>query len=129
MKNVLIVIALFALVNLNSCCQNSEEIPDGVKTAFSQEFPDATQLEWVMENNNELEAEFMLNGTEYSATYDASGNWMETEYEITESEIPAAVKATLDNEFTGYKIEESELSETAKGKVYEFALRQGKEEM
>lgn len=44
-------------------------------------------------------------------------------------EVPAAVKATLDNEFKAYKVEESELSETAKGKVYEFALRQGKEEM
>jgi len=129
MKNVFLVFTLAAMFSLNACCQDAKEVPAAVRTAFSEKFPDASKVKWSMENKTEWEAEFKINDKEYSANYDVNGTWMETEYEIAESEIPAAVKATLDNEFNTYKVEESELSETANGKVYEFELTKGKEEI
>ena len=128
MKNLFLVIAVTAILSLNACGQTSKDVPANIKTAFSQKFPDATNVKWDNENEKEWEAEFKMDGNEYSANFDINATWMETEYEISETEIPGTVKTTIEKEFAGYKIEESELCETADGKVYEFALIKDKVE-
>jgi len=129
MKNVFLMIAVVAVFGFTACAQTNKEVPAKVSTAFAQKFPDAKKVKWDKENATEWEAEFKMNGKEYSANFNADGAWMETEYEINKKEIPAAVKQTLDGEFAGYKIEEAEISETAAGKVYEFELEKGKMEV
>jgi len=129
MKNLFFLIAAFAITSLIVCGQTSEDVPAKVKTTFAKKFPNSTNVKWVKESDNEWEAEFKMEGKEYSANFDNTGTWMETEYKIGTNEIPATVKATIEKEFAGYKIEESELSETADGKVYEFELKNDKEEM
>jgi hypothetical protein len=109
--------------------KENKEAPANVKSAFSQKFPAATKVEWGKEGDKEWEAEFKLNGKEYSANFDNAGKWMETEYEISAKEIPAAVKTTLDKESAGYKIEESVITETAELKAYEFVIAKGKDKM
>jgi len=109
--------------------KESKEAPATVKSAFSRKFPAATKVEWGNENNKEWEAEFMLNGKEYSANFDNEGKWIETEYEISLKELPVAVKTTLDKESAGYKIEESVVTETAELKAYEFVIAKGKDKM
>jgi hypothetical protein len=125
MKNLVMAIVVVAFVSLNACGQAKKEAPANIKTAFSQKFPKATKVKWENENDKEWEAEFKMDGKEYSASYDLNGAWMETENEISAKEIPAAVKTTLDKEFAGYKVGESEISENAEGKVYEFELKKG----
>jgi hypothetical protein len=129
MKNLVLLIAIAAIFSFNARGQAKEAVPENVKSAFSQKFPDATNVKWDKENATEWEAEFKIGGKKYSANFDNMGTWMETEYEINADEIPAAVKTTLDKDFTGYKIEESEVSETAKGKLYEFELEKAGEEI
>lgn len=129
MKNLILVIAVVSIYSLTACAQTSKDIPEKVTTAFSQKFPDASKIKWGKENATEWEAEFKMNGKEYSANFNADGKWMETEYEISLSEIPVEVKTTLDNESKGYKIGESEVSETVDGKVYEFELKKGETKM
>ena len=106
--------------------QKSKDVPANVTAAFAKKFPKASGVKWGKEGDKEWEAEFKMDGREYSANFDNAGTWMETEYEITAKEIPAAVKATLDKESAGYKIKESEISESKDGKVYEFVLEKGK---
>lgn len=127
MKKLFLVIAVTAIFCLNFCGQTSKDVPANVKTAFSQKFPNATDVKWGNENEKEWEAEFKMNGKNYSANFDINATWMETEYEISTTEIPVSVKTTLDKEFAGYNIEKSEVSETADGKVYEFALKKDAE--
>jgi hypothetical protein len=103
-----------------ACAQ--ESVPTEVATAFSQKFPTAKNVKWDKETETEWEAEFKLDGKEYSANFTFEGVWQETEYEIKKSEIPAEVQATLTSEFGDFKMEESEISETAEGKVFEFIL-------
>jgi len=128
MKTLKLIAVAFAAISFTACAQKSN-VPENVNKAFTQKFPDAKSIKWDKENETEWEAEFKLNGEEYSANYSTDGVWKETEHEIEKSAIPANVKQTLDTEFAGYKIEEAEISETAKGKVYEFALEKGKTEM
>lgn len=103
-------------------CAQSTEVPQAITEAFSKKFPEAKKVKWDKENAAEWEAEFKMNGTEYSANFTSAGEWTETEHEIKTSEIPAAVKATLDQDFKDYEIEEAEISVTKEGKVYEFEL-------
>jgi len=129
MKTSILILSAVVLFGFTACGQSVKEVPEGVKSAFSQKFPDASNVKWDMENDNEWEAEFKLNGTEYSANFENSGVWTETEYKINLKDIPEAVKTSLDNESDGAKIEVSEVCETNDGKVYEFVLSKGDNEM
>ncbi len=128
MKNVLLVFAIAGIFTFSACGQK-ENVPEKVKTNFAQKFVNAKKVKWDKENAKEWEAEFKINGKDYSANYTTDGTWKETEYEISKSEIPDVVKNTLDSEFAGYKIEVAEISETADGKVYEFGLEKGKSDI
>jgi len=128
MKTLKLFVIAFAAISINACAQKPN-VPENVDKAFTQKFPDAKSVKWDKENETEWEAEFKLNGQEYSANFSTDGVWKETEHEIEKSDIPTNVKQTLDTEFAGYKIEESEISETAEGSVYEFELEKDKVKM
>lgn len=129
MKNLFLVVAVVSMFSLNACGQASKDVPDKVKTAFSQKFPTATKVKWDKENETEWEAEFKMNGIEYSANYGADGSWNETEYEIEAKDLPEAVKSALKTEFAKYEIGESEVTETVEGTFYEIQLKDGKNKM
>jgi hypothetical protein len=129
MKKVSFLLAVAVMILTQACTQNNSKVPAKVKAAFTQKFPTAKKAKWDKENANEWEVEFKMNGKEYSANFSTDGVWKETEHEIKKSEIPATVKQTLDNEFAGYDMEEVEVSETAQGKVYEFALEKNDKDL
>lgn len=129
MKNLFLILSVMIIFSLNTACQSKQEVPETVKKAFSQKFPDATKVKWDMENSDEWEAEFKLNGKEYSANFNMAGKWLETEFEVEMKDLPEAVKTTLKKEFDGFKIEEMEMSETSGGNVYEFEIEKGDLEM
>jgi len=125
MKKSIFTVAALAF-GLFACAQTP---PAQVNNSFNKEFAGATKVKWDKENDTEWEAEFKMDGKEYSANFSNEGKWMETEHEIKKSAIPANVKQTLDSEFAGYDVEEAEISETAEGSVYEFALEKDESEM
>jgi len=127
MKKVTILMLGSVMVLSQACAQTNA--PEKVKTAFSKKFPNSKKVKWDKENETEWEAEFKMNGEEYSANFTSDGTWKETEHEIEKSDIPATVKQTLDNKFAGYDIEEVEVSETMDGKVYEFAMEKDETDM
>lgn len=129
MKNLTLISVLAVTLSLQSCAQESESknVPEKVLTAFKTKFPDAKKVNWEMENDSEWEAEFKLNGKEYSANFSAEGEWLETEYEIKESDIPSNILAVLDKNFSDYEIEELEIAETASGNSYEMEIEIGED--
>ncbi|PZX57616.1 putative PepSY-like beta-lactamase-inhibitor [Algoriphagus ratkowskyi] len=130
MKKYITILSVGVLLSTVACAQehSDEKVPEAVKTAFSQKFPAAKKVSWDMESATEWEAEFKLEGNEYSANFLADGTWQETEHEINKADIPEAIKQTLAKDFAGFKIEEAEISETAQGSVYEVAVEKGEEE-
>lgn len=130
MKNILLISVLTAASIMQSCEQksNNETAPEKVLSAFSQKFPEAKKVEWEMEDETEWEAEFKMNGKEYSANFSINGDWKETEYEIKKSDIPAEIQTILDQNFTDYDLEKAEIAETASGQSYEFEIEVGEEE-
>ena len=123
--NKLTITAVGLTLLLVHACDADKKVPEKVKTSFEQKFPDAKNIEWAMENDTEWEAEFTMNGVEYSSNFTVAGEWTETEFEIKITELPEAVQIVLNSNYSDYNIEGIESSETKEGVVYEIALEKG----
>ena len=79
-----------------------------------------------MEDENEWEAEFKMDGKEMSANFKADGTWAETETEIKTADLPQAVKDAIAAQFAGYEMEEASMVETPEmAAAYEVELEKG----
>ena len=61
MKNLFFVIALVAILSLNA---SGQAVPSNIESAFSKQFPKASNVKWDKENAIEWEAEFKMNAKE-----------------------------------------------------------------
>lgn len=120
MRTLIICMSLLIALSFGACEQ--EQAPKKVNAAFNQKFPNAEEVDWDMEENNEWEAEFEVDEKEMSATFGQNGKWLETETEIEESQLPEAVTLSLKNNFKGYETEEAEYLESPEYKGYELEL-------
>jgi hypothetical protein len=123
MKKIFILMFAFAVLSVPAFCQKN--VPENVKKEFAKKYPSAQTIKWSSEEANEWEAEFKINGTEMSASYDNKGTWLESETEITVKDLPAAVTNTLTKEFPGYKTGEMSAIENPQMKGFELALKKG----
>ncbi|UXX78687.1 PepSY-like domain-containing protein [Reichenbachiella carrageenanivorans] len=129
MKNLTLWIVIAIAASVLSCDQNKEgNTPEQVKAAFAEKFPEVKEAEWERENETEWEAEFDMDGKEYSANFTNKGEWMETEYAIKASDISEDIHAILATNFSDFEIEEAEIVETPQGQSYEFEIEQGETE-
>ena len=74
MKHSVIIVVVLA-VSLFACAQTP---PKSVTDSFNSKFAEATKVKWDQEEANEWEAEFKMNGSEISASFDNAGTWLET---------------------------------------------------
>ncbi len=101
-------------------------VPEAVKTAFKQRFPQVKKVEFDRERNGEYEAEFKENGVKMSANFTADGIWRETETEIKVAELPTAVTQAIAAKYPKAKVVGAAKIETAdKGTHYEADLKTG----
>jgi len=121
-----IVVLFSGLLALIACAQNANP-PEAVSKAFSDKFGTVKGLKWDQEDD-EWEAEFKMNGTEMSASFDQSGTWLETETEIKEKDLPENIMNAVNAQFEGWEIEEAEKIETPDFKGYELAIEQDENE-
>jgi hypothetical protein len=104
MKNIIILVVS---ILLSASTIRATEVPAAVKTAFAQKFPTAKKVNWQKEKTNDLEASFMLDSKEVSATYSPDGKLKEVETEIPVSELPKAVTEALNKKYPGAKVNEA----------------------
>lgn len=130
MKTLKISLLSICFIGIFSCQQakNSVEAPAAVIESFNGLFADVSELEWENEDS-QWEADFSMNGNNYSASFDNNGVWIETEEEIEIEDVPPATKYTLDSRYSKYSIEESEKVTNQSGIAYEFELKNGDDEM
>jgi hypothetical protein len=123
MKNIFILLVVFSISSVPAFSQKNA--PENVKKEFAKKYPAAQAVKWASEEANEWEAEFKVNGTEMSASFDNKGTWLETETEITSKDLPEAITNTLAKDFAGFKTGEMSTIEDPKMKGYELALKKG----
>ncbi len=119
----MLFIALFALAQTTFA--QASKVPQAVKTALAKAYPNATDVDWELEDGK-YEAEIEMEGDkEMSVLFDASGALLETEVELAFSELPQAVQAAL----KGKKVKETAKITDAKGVVTYEAEMKGKDLM
>ncbi len=100
--------------------------PKLVKDAFASKFPTAIKVKWEMEKIKVWEAEFMMDGKNYSATFKEDGTWLETEKQIEISKLPERVKMAINIQYGDWKIAKADLAESEEnGQFYEVDLKKG----
>lgn len=128
MKALTTALVLGLIATTPAMAMEKTPVPEAVENAFKAKFPNAEDVEWERENDNQWEVEFELNDIEYEATFSADGTWLETETEVEEENLPAAVKAALDAKYSDYDLEEIEHVETPTGSFYEMEIDADDEE-
>lgn len=104
-----------------------ESVPTVLQERFASLHPSAKKVEWETETDG-YEAEYKLDGKEYSDTYSETGELLETEQELKKSELPPAIHATLQRDFADDEIEEVARITYPDGRiVYEVEL-EGKDD-
>lgn len=89
--------------------------PAAVTTAFSQKFPNATNIEWDKESTHEYEAAFEWMGEKHSANFSDTGEWLETETTSSFDKLPAKVQTAFNASQKGTTIKAVSKIETSKG--------------
>lgn len=122
MKTTLRIALTILIVGFCSCTDKDTDVPEAVVKSFTSKFPDAEEIEWEKEEDNEWEAEFELGGIEYTASFDNMGSWLETERYIKEAGLPQMVLENLKANYPDHKIEEIALVENETNSYYEIDL-------
>lgn len=125
MKKTIFIFAALAF-GLFACAQTP---PKSVTDNFAKKFTGATKVSWDQEKENEWEAEFKMNGTEMSASFDNAGKWLATEAVLKEKDLPANVTKAVKAAYEGWEIEGVECIETPDFKGYELGIEKGDTEL
>ena len=91
-------------------------VPQPVKDALYNMYPNAKVTEWEMEDGN-YEAEFENNDVETSVVITPAGAHVMTEVEIASTALPQAAQDYIKTNFTGKKISEACQMTTADGVI------------
>ena len=105
------IILLTGIIGFTVGCSNAQKptenkTPEAVTPAFSKKYPDVKKVDWEDEGKT-FEAAFTMNKIEYSAVFDANGNFKEEESEIKASELPKAVTEYCAKTYADHKLSEA----------------------
>lgn len=123
---ILVVITLFSATYV--------EVPAIVLKTFNGQYPSATNVKWE-KIAAEYEAEFLLNGKNYEASFKPTGEWRETGLILETEKIPVAIITSFGTLYPNAELEQVvyiekgvrgvvyEVEYTEDGKVLEVYLR------
>ncbi len=106
-----------------------DKVPAPVASAFKSKYPAVTHANWMMENGGKnYAAEFMVNTSRQTASFNPAGGWLKTDTSIKTAEIPAVVKETITKQFAGYTLGSASKMENADhGAGFDVELTKGKD--
>ena len=113
--------ALFATAAVTAQDLQQNQIPESLNTAFQQDYPQATDVEWEMDGMN-YKVEFDLGKMDNEIYFTTDGNVLKSEMEMAEKDLPAAVAGTVKNKYPKYKVDEIEVTEENGVRTYEVEL-------
>jgi hypothetical protein len=90
MRTKLFILSTLVLVSVASFSQ-LRKIPPAVKESFSEQYPEAEEVNWKGDFLH-VSVKFMMDNKHMSSKYSNKGTWKYTEEETTFEEMPASVK-------------------------------------
>lgn len=125
MKSYHWVASLMLIVAVSACNSSSSHIPSVVKTAFVQQFPSVTQVNWDFEDGV-YEANWggTSNENDSSARFTTAGKFVEEDINISSDKLPAAATLYVDSLYKDHKIKECSKNILANGTTtYETEIK------
>lgn len=124
MKKSVMTIALIMLSFVSFAQKTKEQnVPQVIKKALSEKFPNAKNVKWDKEENN-FEASFKNNNIDNSILFNANGKIIETEIAIEVNQLPKNALQYLNDNFKNQKVKEAAKIITEKGNlIYEAEIK------
>ena len=92
MKKILfLLVVVFSLAWSDTATAQIRKIPAEVTSAFTEKFPQATQVEW-RDKLSGFTASFSLDSISYIASFNNKGEWESTEEFIDQESLPEVVQ-------------------------------------
>lgn len=131
-KNILL--ALFVLFGTSRIFAQDipqSQVPSVVVNSFQKSFPKATDVEWELQNADQLykvEFETGLAGYDHDAWYDKTGKLVKHKEEISRNDLPPSVTAKINTDYKGYRIDDVKKITEGNVVTYSLEIKSGKEE-
>lgn len=104
------------------------DVPEKVKAAFMEKFPEAEEVEWALENQT-YKASCYNDGYYNEVSYTADGHWIQTMTYLDEMELPESLITYLEEKYSDYYLSEARLAENKEGKKYHIELTNEEDEV
>lgn len=115
---------LVAITSVQAQDLSEANVPESVRSAFSQEFPETQQSEWELENGS-YKVEFKTTDhAENEVWYDASGKQIRWERDIFVDELPTAAVSKIRADYPRYIMEDVKVVVVDGKKTYELELEE-----
>mgnify|MGYP001770786101 FL=1 len=121
------------------------QAPEKVKTSFQSKYASASNVRWSKYQNDvpiewdwvgwprlsesDYAVRFTMNGSDYWAWYDASGNWIGTVSTAGGSSLPAAVNKTLQSQYGKYTVTSVQKENDKDRTAYEIQMENGSDKL
>lgn len=110
MKKTFATLALALLVGAGASAGNIKEssVPAVVKSYVEKVYPRVSPVEWnYEEKGNYYNAEFKIDGANYSLDISPEGTLINSTNEIAASQLPNAAEAYIGKQYPGFQIKEA----------------------
>jgi len=118
MKKIILLIAVVFMIS-SSYAQvlTLTEVPANVSKTFVKSHPKATAVEWA-KTGESFKANYVVDSTDRSVTYNAKGKITETEKQISVASLPTLAIKYVNENFADAYVKKSWEITNAKGKVF-----------
>ena len=111
-------LVLMLLIAINSFSQEAlleKQVPQVVKKAFVDKFPEVTSADWFKNNDSVIGVKFSFNKKKTAAAFKTSGAFVSSSSEIAPKEMPGMISNYIRGNHRNYVVSLSMVTEDAKG--------------
>ncbi|WP_299984479.1 PepSY-like domain-containing protein [uncultured Pontibacter sp.] len=100
-----------------------KDVPEAMKSALSQKYTNATDLEWEKHGEN-YEADFDIDRIDHTVMIDPSGKILMTKRDIEEKDLPQNIRTAISQKYKGMRLDDIEQVEKDGNTYYQLELEQ-----
>lgn len=115
-KFILLIAVVFMISSSYAQVLTLTDVPANISKVFVKSHPKVTTVEWAKAGEN-FKANYVVDSTDRSVTYNAKGNTIETEKQITVASLPTLTIKYVNENFKDAYVKKSSKITSAKGKV------------
>ncbi|WP_018476668.1 PepSY-like domain-containing protein [Pontibacter roseus] len=102
---------------------DAKDVPEAVKSALSQKYANATDLEWEKHGDN-FEADFDVDRIDHAVMIDPSGKILMARHDVMEKDLPQGIRTAIGQNYKGMRVDDVEQMEKDGKTYYQLELDQ-----